>query len=91
MKDRPSSQATAKAIGLPLYDLWWKEEGTQRYVELASIQLKPHVLKATETTAVADSWQPRHPIAYLPSLLAILGPLIIPVYKAALTGKRIVS
>ncbi|WVQ85234.1 hypothetical protein IAT38_007399 [Cryptococcus sp. DSM 104549] len=30
-----------------------------------------------------------HPIAYMPSLLSILGPSIIPVYKAALSGQRI--
>ncbi|WWC99799.1 hypothetical protein V866_006707 [Kwoniella sp. B9012] len=31
-----------------------------------------------------------HPIAWMPSLLGVLGPSIVPVYKAALTGQRII-
>ncbi|WVW82422.1 hypothetical protein I302_104432 [Kwoniella bestiolae CBS 10118] len=31
-----------------------------------------------------------HPIAYLPSLLGVLGPSIVPVYKAVLSGQRII-
>ncbi|WWC86366.1 uncharacterized protein L201_001242 [Kwoniella dendrophila CBS 6074] len=31
-----------------------------------------------------------HPIAYMPSLLGVLGPSIVPVYKAALSGQRII-
>ncbi|WWD17777.1 hypothetical protein CI109_102218 [Kwoniella shandongensis] len=30
-----------------------------------------------------------HPVAYLPSLLGVLGPSIVPIYKAALSGQRI--
>ncbi|WRT64258.1 uncharacterized protein IL334_001189 [Kwoniella shivajii] len=30
-----------------------------------------------------------HPIAYMPTLLGVLGPSIVPVYKAALSGQRI--
>ncbi|WWC66490.1 uncharacterized protein I206_100392 [Kwoniella pini CBS 10737] len=33
---------------------------------------------------------PVHPIAYMPSLLGILGPSIVPVYKAVLAGQRII-
>lgn len=35
--------------------------------------------------------QADHPVTYLPALLGILGPQLIPLYKAALSGKRIVS
>lgn len=35
--------------------------------------------------------QSRSPITYFPALLGLLGPQVIPVYRAALTGKRIVS
>ncbi|WVF70901.1 hypothetical protein IAT40_005696 [Kwoniella sp. CBS 6097] len=33
---------------------------------------------------------PEHPIAYMPSLLGILGPSIVPIYKAILSGQRII-
>ncbi|WWC58490.1 uncharacterized protein I303_101033 [Kwoniella dejecticola CBS 10117] len=33
---------------------------------------------------------PEHPITYMPSLLGILGPSVVPVYKAALSGQRII-
>ncbi|WVQ97265.1 hypothetical protein IAU59_004376 [Kwoniella sp. CBS 9459] len=33
---------------------------------------------------------PEHPIAYMPSLLGILGPSIVPIYKAVLSGQRVI-
>ncbi|WVR05979.1 hypothetical protein IAU60_003007 [Kwoniella sp. DSM 27419] len=49
--------------------------------------------KARAVRAIADDGDdlfPEHPVSYLPHLLSTLGPSIVPVYRAALAGQRIV-
>lgn len=43
-----------------------------------------------EVHGPADA-QPAHPVTYVPALLSILGPSIVTVYKASLSGQRVVG
>lgn len=43
-----------------------------------------------EGNGLTHEWKAVHPIAFMPLLLGLLGPNIVPVYKAALSGQRIV-
>lgn len=43
-----------------------------------------------EGQGLTHEWKAVHPIAFMPLLLGLLGPNIVPVYKAALSGQRIV-
>ncbi|ODN91998.1 hypothetical protein L198_05670 [Cryptococcus wingfieldii CBS 7118] len=52
-----------------------------------SIQHEAHRIYQLVTERKTVS--PEHPVAYMPRLLEILGPNIIPIYKAALSGQRI--
>ncbi|OCF45353.1 hypothetical protein I317_00876 [Kwoniella heveanensis CBS 569] len=46
--------------------------------------------KGTGSANGRGTIQAEHPIAYMPSLLGILGPSIVPIYRAALSGQRII-
>lgn len=48
------------------------------------------VYACDEVKGLTHGWKSAHPIAFMPLLLGLLGPNIVPVYKAALSGQRIV-